>query len=601
MDDAVKLALYSHFPNIEENSQQRFWLDRYVRFIENCQKKDWIQSTNEYLEVHHIIPKSWGGTNDKNNLITFPYRAHVIAHQLLAKTQDKSMCIAMNSILAHFPNKQLNFVTARLVAEIREQMAIAKSRIIINLHTGETISTAELARKYDCSTASIIGCIVNNTKFKNEYWKFIEDVDDPKIALEQLNQQKIAIKEKHKEAISVANGRPVVNLNTGEAFDNATQAIIAYGRSVRNRGAIYKAINGGYKFADCFWQFKDVVDQSSIEKELQTQLSKQIANRETSIQKRYKPVINTTTGEEFAAIKLAAQACGAWASSIRNAIIKKTKCCGCYWEWKDADLQRKIDNQHEIEVQNQKQRRIEANKKSSVPVVCIETGQVFESRTQAAQCMGVKNASQITKAIETGHKVKGYHWCELQDYQQSDQQSLLQSIEDERQNRQRNKSKKLRRPVINLNTGEIYSSATEVMKVLFGENVRSTFNSYIQTNSKLKGCYYQYLDVVETSSIEEELRKCEQRAAVESEQRRQKTLKPVINLTTGERFDSAKSASRAYNAKFDGYVPTAIRTKRPFADCFWIYEKDLKGNREDILAQYIAEYNKTHPEKQIKI
>lgn len=40
---------------------------------------------DEYGEVHHIIPKSEGGTNDKDNLVRLSAREHYIAHLLLAK------------------------------------------------------------------------------------------------------------------------------------------------------------------------------------------------------------------------------------------------------------------------------------------------------------------------------------------------------------------------------------------------------------------------------------------------------------------------------------------------------------------------------------
>ena len=38
-----------------------------------------------YSENHHIIPKSFGGTNDKDNLIRLTAREHFIIHRLLAK------------------------------------------------------------------------------------------------------------------------------------------------------------------------------------------------------------------------------------------------------------------------------------------------------------------------------------------------------------------------------------------------------------------------------------------------------------------------------------------------------------------------------------
>lgn len=37
------------------------------------------------IELHHIEPKSCGGTDDKDNLINLTLREHYIAHLLLAK------------------------------------------------------------------------------------------------------------------------------------------------------------------------------------------------------------------------------------------------------------------------------------------------------------------------------------------------------------------------------------------------------------------------------------------------------------------------------------------------------------------------------------
>lgn len=38
-----------------------------------------------YCEVHHIRPKSLGGTDKPSNLVLLPYEAHVLAHELLFK------------------------------------------------------------------------------------------------------------------------------------------------------------------------------------------------------------------------------------------------------------------------------------------------------------------------------------------------------------------------------------------------------------------------------------------------------------------------------------------------------------------------------------
>ena len=55
----------------------------YERFIEKCRSRKDIKG--DFYEIHHILPKSLGGGNDKNNLIKLTPREHFFAHLLLSK------------------------------------------------------------------------------------------------------------------------------------------------------------------------------------------------------------------------------------------------------------------------------------------------------------------------------------------------------------------------------------------------------------------------------------------------------------------------------------------------------------------------------------
>lgn len=48
-------------------------------------RKDQTKNSNQYTEVHHIVPKCLGGTNDLGNLVVLTYREHYLAHWLLTK------------------------------------------------------------------------------------------------------------------------------------------------------------------------------------------------------------------------------------------------------------------------------------------------------------------------------------------------------------------------------------------------------------------------------------------------------------------------------------------------------------------------------------
>lgn len=61
--------------------QSQHHYNRYTRFIGSLRG----QSVDGYAEVHHIVPRSLGGSNDADNLIRLTARQHFIAHWMLAR------------------------------------------------------------------------------------------------------------------------------------------------------------------------------------------------------------------------------------------------------------------------------------------------------------------------------------------------------------------------------------------------------------------------------------------------------------------------------------------------------------------------------------
>lgn len=62
-----------------------------------------------YSELHHILPKSMGGTDDKNNLVRLSAREHFMAHYLLWKThRTKEMGYALHAMRMSNGLKKLN-------------------------------------------------------------------------------------------------------------------------------------------------------------------------------------------------------------------------------------------------------------------------------------------------------------------------------------------------------------------------------------------------------------------------------------------------------------------------------------------------------------
>jgi hypothetical protein len=85
--------------------------------------------TEGYTEIHHIIPQSLGGSNDKENLVELTAREHFICHWLLVKMtegEDRSkMLYALNSMRAEnrYQKRYHTKITARVYEKYRIEHA----------------------------------------------------------------------------------------------------------------------------------------------------------------------------------------------------------------------------------------------------------------------------------------------------------------------------------------------------------------------------------------------------------------------------------------------------------------------------------------------
>lgn len=94
----------------------------YFSIISNRKNRD--KSLLDYSEEHHIIPKSMGGDNSKNNLIYLTFKEHFLVHMLLIKMcKSKIHILKMNRALIAFrrydPTTQDRKITSRQFEEIK--------------------------------------------------------------------------------------------------------------------------------------------------------------------------------------------------------------------------------------------------------------------------------------------------------------------------------------------------------------------------------------------------------------------------------------------------------------------------------------------------
>lgn len=76
----------------------------YMKIMQSVQSKNRTRKNGEF-DLHHIIPKSMGGSNAKTNLVYLTHREHFIAHVLLVKCVAKPYIYKMVSALVRFKHK----------------------------------------------------------------------------------------------------------------------------------------------------------------------------------------------------------------------------------------------------------------------------------------------------------------------------------------------------------------------------------------------------------------------------------------------------------------------------------------------------------------
>lgn len=84
-----------------------------------------------YSELHHVLPRSLGGTDDSSNLVSLTSKEHFVAHMLLAKMHGGTMWTAL-MIMKGNKNRYCNlrlFEIARKHAFTEREKAIREKRL----------------------------------------------------------------------------------------------------------------------------------------------------------------------------------------------------------------------------------------------------------------------------------------------------------------------------------------------------------------------------------------------------------------------------------------------------------------------------------------
>jgi len=118
--------------------------NKYKQWHDNIIAKAKNRTLTGYKEVHHILPKSLGGSNDKSNLAELTAREHFLVHLLLCKftvgQAKMKMSYAFHAMCSFKNSRRYNKVNSRLVEKIRSNFKFTKEH-------RQKISKAQIGNK----------------------------------------------------------------------------------------------------------------------------------------------------------------------------------------------------------------------------------------------------------------------------------------------------------------------------------------------------------------------------------------------------------------------------------------------------------------------
>ena len=395
----------------KQHSLDMFWIERYIRFISNCYVH-YKELLSQNCNWHHVVPRTWNGSNNHCNLIKLPIKAHMIAHQILDRVGDESMHIAFrNGFLNVCAISKFNYVpTMRLIESIlkdRHSTGVA----IVNLTTHEDFPSYQAAEKaYNIPKGYLIR-FKNGDMIAGCYWQTKELVDKNGIdfELERIKKHKQEIRSTPVNRVrkNISKTRVIVCLDDNIEYANneelAKVANIAQPYNILTSIKTLTLIRGKR------YQFKDIVEQYGLQYCINQYEEKQ-QFQEKAKTTRFKKVADLTNKVIYDDIYKASELTGIKKDTLASSILSKsksrtTKCYYAYYNDGD-DLDKMLQDIldfHDANTETQ-------SKRASRPVYKLSTKEWYPSTVAAVEALGLKDRSGIAGAISKANKIKGSYW-----------------------------------------------------------------------------------------------------------------------------------------------------------------------------------------------
>lgn len=185
----------------------------YHRITSNAKQR----ITEGYTELHHIIPQSLGGSNDKENLVDLTAREHFICHWLLIKMTEgedrRKMLYALNGMKAEnrYQRRYYTKITARVYEKYRIEHAenhskVMKSKKLIPWNKGGATLTDEQRKRISDAAKNRKPLSPESRAKGNEKRKGQKRSEETKLKMSLSSKGKVKgpQSEEHRLAISLA-------------------------------------------------------------------------------------------------------------------------------------------------------------------------------------------------------------------------------------------------------------------------------------------------------------------------------------------------------------------------------------------------------------
>jgi len=207
-------------PNIFINNKYSHW---YNTIISSAKSR----SASDYVEKHHIIPKSLGGSNDKSNLVNLTPKEHFVCHRLLTRMTEgdarRKMCYAfwiMSNRKIHSPSS-IAYAEAKML--MQEQM---KTRTITEEFREKCRARLTGKQMYTTTRTALLRANTGRTKTSTEKEKIKISIDEyyktninPRVGQKRTEEQKARMR----EAKKLSWGRNPLQGTTGKKISRTSE------------------------------------------------------------------------------------------------------------------------------------------------------------------------------------------------------------------------------------------------------------------------------------------------------------------------------------------------------------------------------------------